>query len=373
MKKTIALIGLLFASAAFGASFDCNKASMPTEKAICTYPTVSTLDEQLASAYREQLRTVIDPSTLKSQQRAWVSQVRNKCEDVACLEAAYKSRIEELDVSAIKGPVASSFEPPAVSNLEPPATIPPQATQPGTTQALPQPEAQLPVAQPPEASKREIDDTPKVSQPPPASAAAVPPILHDQSSSGVPAEKKEATGLSSLQLKLIGLALLINAIVTIYLHRSDKLVIYKDYTDAAVTGLVPLVAIIAYFILRFFEVSPDIAEIIALAVFALLLVFVVISTARNNGWVSLFFLMSLITKVTIVGLYYAIMAFLMFSSGSARRKGERRDSYEARRRRDEQARIAAMAATTAGFIALSAWVCKENEFKPIGEYLLARA
>jgi len=101
---------LLFASAAFGASFDCNKASTPTEKAICAYPTVSALDEQLASAYREQLRTVNDPSTLKSQQRAWVSQVRNKCEDVACLEAAYKSRIEELNVSPINGPVASSFE-----------------------------------------------------------------------------------------------------------------------------------------------------------------------------------------------------------------------------------------------------------------------
>jgi uncharacterized protein len=373
MRKTIASIGFLFASVAFGASFDCTKANTPTEKAICAHPTVSALDEQLASAYREQLRTVNDPSTLKSRQRDWVSQVRNKCEDVACLEAAYKSRIEELDVSAIKGPVASSFEPPVVSNLEPPATIPPQATQPVTTQALPPPEAQLSVAQPPETSKREIEDAPHISPPPSASAAAVPPISRDQSSSSVPAEKKEATGLSSLQLKLIGLAWLINAIVTIYLHRSDKLVIYKDYTDAAVTGLVPLVAIITYFILRFFEVPPDIAEVIALAVFALLLVVVVISTARNNGGLSLFFLMSLITKVTIVGLYYAIMAFLLFSSGSARRKGERRDSYEARRRREEQARIAAMAATTAGFVALSAWVCKENEFTPIGEYLLAKA
>ena len=253
MRKTIATVGLLFASVAAGASFDCTKAGTPIEKVICANPTVSVLDDQLADAYREQLRTVTDPGTLKSQQRAWMSQIRNNCEDVTCLEAAYKSRIEELDGNAIKGPVASSFEPPVASASEPPAAIPPQVTQSETSQAHSQPEAQPPVVPPHETANREIEDAPQAAQPPSTSASAQPPTFNNPASSSFPAGKEEATGLTSLQLKLIGLALVINAIVTIYFHRNNKLVIYKDYTDAAFTGLAPLIAIIAYYILRFFS------------------------------------------------------------------------------------------------------------------------
>jgi len=99
MKKVIVVIGFLFTEMALAASFDCSKAGTPIEKAICSYPEISVLDEQLASAYRAALATSADQSQLKSEQRAWLGQVRNKCEDTNCLALAYKNRIEQLQTN----------------------------------------------------------------------------------------------------------------------------------------------------------------------------------------------------------------------------------------------------------------------------------
>jgi len=155
-----------------------------------------------------------------------------------------------------------------------------------------------------------------------------------------------------------------------YLHTAGKLVIYKDYTDAAFTGIAPLLSIIVYFLLRFFEVSPNIAMMVALGMFVILIFFVARSTAKNNNGLSMFFAMSLLAKLTIVGIYYAIMALLIYLrlSGSPRRKGEHYSTYEARLRREAQGNAALMAATTASIVALSAWFCKRAEFTPIDEY-----
>jgi hypothetical protein len=175
--------------------------------------------------------------------------------------------------------------------------------------------------------------------------------------------------MSSLQIKLLGLFLLVNSGLAIYYQRCDKLVIYNDFTDAVFTGLAPLAAILTNIFLQFFEIPMTPARIVALFVFSSLMFFVVRSTARENGGFSVFFLMSLLTKLTIVGLYYAVMAMLMYGSSSARRKGESYAAHEARCRKEAKANAVAMAAITAGFIAFSAWVCKNREFTAFGKYL----
>ncbi len=82
--------------------------------------------------------------------------------------------------------------------------------------------------------------------------------------------------------------------------------------------------------------------------------------------------MALVAKLTIIVVYYAGMAFLIFGSGSARRKGERRDSFEARQRREARQNKAMMAAFTAAFVFLTAWVCREDEFSSLGDYVSFR-
>lgn len=96
MKKLIVVAGLLFSITSYAASFDCQQASTPVEEAICTYPEIGSLDEQLASAYRSAINSSPDASRIKSEQRTWITQVRNKCEDTNCLITAYQSRISAI-------------------------------------------------------------------------------------------------------------------------------------------------------------------------------------------------------------------------------------------------------------------------------------
>ncbi len=178
----------------------------------------------------------------------------------------------------------------------------------------------------------------------------------------------EQRGITSLQFKLIALALLANTILTIKFHKEDKLIIYADYTDATITSSAPLISISIYLLLRFFEVPQDIAKAMSLVFFLFLYFFVARSTFINNNGMSIFFIMSMITKVTIVGLYYAVAAAFLLGAVSVRRRGESYAAYEARKRREAKVSAAAISTATGGFLALSAWVCKSSEFTSIKKY-----
>ena len=80
------------------ASFDCQKATTPVEKQICSDPAIDKLDAELGQLYQ----FVIDNSTKESRpalvaaQKVWLRQSRDKCTTAACLSDAYTSRIDEL-------------------------------------------------------------------------------------------------------------------------------------------------------------------------------------------------------------------------------------------------------------------------------------
>ena len=92
----------LFSSFAFfppltlAASFDCKKAFTLVEKQICFDPSLSTLDEQLATAYQKVLVLATDKDALKHQQREWLAKTRDQCMDQACLKTAYDQRLVQL-------------------------------------------------------------------------------------------------------------------------------------------------------------------------------------------------------------------------------------------------------------------------------------
>lgn len=90
----------LFATASHAASFDCARASTPTEHAICDNPQLSSLDEQTAGAYY----TMISNGSLSPQQVSQVKasqvkflQQRNACgANYNCLIDAYTSQMMYL-------------------------------------------------------------------------------------------------------------------------------------------------------------------------------------------------------------------------------------------------------------------------------------
>ncbi len=79
------------------ASFDCAKAFTPTEKIICSNTQLSNLDNVLMQSYKIALVNTKDSNSLKIQQRDWLANIRNQCNDSACLIKVYNDRISELN------------------------------------------------------------------------------------------------------------------------------------------------------------------------------------------------------------------------------------------------------------------------------------
>jgi uncharacterized protein len=100
--------GVAAAGAGHAASFDCAKASTPTEHAICDNPQLSMLDEQTAGLYytlisggAPEATTSVD--AVKKQQAAFVTK-RNQCgANYSCLIDAYTAQIMYLKAASGQG------------------------------------------------------------------------------------------------------------------------------------------------------------------------------------------------------------------------------------------------------------------------------
>lgn len=85
---------------AFGASFDCAKASLAAEKWVCENPDISRLDDRLARAYQSRLAEARVRSNARRDQARWLAEVRNECQTAACVRAAYMERLAEVESGA---------------------------------------------------------------------------------------------------------------------------------------------------------------------------------------------------------------------------------------------------------------------------------
>lgn len=92
-----ALAAALCAPLAGAASFPCEQARSAIEKAICASEEISQLDEYLGRYYAG-ARLALRHATacLAADQRNWLRQVRNPCQDAACLKRAYLERLAVL-------------------------------------------------------------------------------------------------------------------------------------------------------------------------------------------------------------------------------------------------------------------------------------
>lgn len=93
---TAASLTLLTANSLCAASFDCAKARTRVEKMICADARLAGLDELLGRFYSGALVVLQRSPCLRDEQRAWLTEVRNRCTDVACLQDAYMLRLSAL-------------------------------------------------------------------------------------------------------------------------------------------------------------------------------------------------------------------------------------------------------------------------------------
>lgn len=111
MKRTccFAIGWLAVTTPASPASFDCAGSLGAVERLVCSDKYVSELDDDLAAAYKKAIEATRDKQVLKSSQRTWIKDARDRCADQKCLRLAYKSRIRDLQgvvVSASPDPLA---------------------------------------------------------------------------------------------------------------------------------------------------------------------------------------------------------------------------------------------------------------------------
>lgn len=76
---------------------DCSKATSNADRLVCSNDRLAAAEEGMARAYRDALRRGVDRDRLRSSQREWNQEVRDRCNDAACLERAYAERMSELN------------------------------------------------------------------------------------------------------------------------------------------------------------------------------------------------------------------------------------------------------------------------------------
>jgi uncharacterized protein len=86
-----------FAGTASAASFHCTGKSSASEKIVCNDPHLSSLDDQLATAYQRARDASTDPRSVESARiQQWLWRQHN-CNDTACVQSWYERRIAEVD------------------------------------------------------------------------------------------------------------------------------------------------------------------------------------------------------------------------------------------------------------------------------------
>ena len=98
-KNLAKLLLMILPACAQAASFDCAKPATQVEHLICADPELSKLDEEMTEAYTAILQDQAKAKAAMAMQRMWL-EVRNDCNDPACLKTAYQARLRELHPAA---------------------------------------------------------------------------------------------------------------------------------------------------------------------------------------------------------------------------------------------------------------------------------
>lgn len=99
IKYVLVAVVAVFPLAGYSASFDCQKATMADEKAVCAERNLNDMDVEMATKYQF-LQGLFPMGTRGEMQDAQQIWLRNRQEcggDTACLTKSYESRLQQLD------------------------------------------------------------------------------------------------------------------------------------------------------------------------------------------------------------------------------------------------------------------------------------
>jgi len=91
-------------------SFDCLKARTLVEKIICASPNLAQIDSQMANMYQTLRTKSVDSKKIRNEQREWLKNKRNICEESECLMTVYKDRVRLLAFNLSQLPLRTTKE-----------------------------------------------------------------------------------------------------------------------------------------------------------------------------------------------------------------------------------------------------------------------
>lgn len=357
VRCVIFLLLSVMTSSAMAVSLDCLQASNYAEREICGDGFLTGANERLERTYWEAMELSEDQQALQHSQRQWID-LRDTCTDQKCLDDMLSQRHQVLLQyirEAKERALTSAWEEQEAQRQARYARE--QAERDAERARLDaerQERAQASVAAATMASQQSAAPQPQ-PQPQPPAAPPAGKSLWDRFTDG-PAWKYT-------------LLLLLGVLATaVSLHRSGELTIYIDYTDAMVTNLLPVAGLVAWGLLSWLDIHAFIPTFIAIAAVLLVLVFALITSWRANdaGWKVV---VSFLGKITLMGLFYVLIALLLASMLSTKYKDETRAQAAARNRRNHRAARIQIAGLTAGYTFLTRWLCRNSEFSSISECL----
>jgi len=349
-KGALALALGLIAGSVSAASFDCSKASGFAETEICRDGYLSGVDVVLDRIYKRAVAASSNPEGLRQSQRQWL-QTRNQCQDQKCLDKALGSRIQELER------IASDERAMAMQAREER-----EAAQRRAADAERERQAA--------ALANQQRQSAQMEQRTPSQASTLPAVRPSATKA-----KQESNPVATWFINgpgwkytlVLGLLLSIWAVVR---HHRGTATIYSDYTDALITNVLPALGIVTAAVCKWLEMPGVVSVFSVIAGFVLAITYAIYATVKNNrGGLSIF--LTLMAKLTLITVFYVVIGMLIASlfNGGARRKGESQARFESRMRRQGKATMALITALSAAYTALTAWVCRNPKFTPVGECL----
>lgn len=379
IRHATALVLALVTGNSIAASFDCTKAIGFSEVSICKDGYLSSVDSILARSYKKALSEAEHPYELRQSQREWLT-VRDQCTTQKCLDQTLGARITLLDNYARdeNSKAYTAEEKLRQEQREEQRQAEEFASAQRAEQArVVQEQARLQRQQPAQQQQAQTVQTqPQVAPAVPSYQAPANTIPVQQVRPAVQPAAEKPVLLKIWHAFWSGPAwkytLLTGLLITcwaIWRHHSEKATIYSDYTDAAITNLLPAFGAAVALIFRWLEM-PGLVQGIALAIGIILgVVYAVYATLRTNQG-ALSITLVIIAKLTIISVFYAVIGMLIASLFSnTKRKGESQARADARNRREKKQTMAQIAALSVAYTALTVWLCRRPEFTTLSECL----
>ncbi|GAB7530201.1 hypothetical protein PS3A_26120 [Pseudomonas sp. 3A(2025)] len=160
--------------------------------------------------------------------------------------------------------------------------------------------------------------------------------------------------------------LVIGVVACVFLHRRETLTVYTNFTDALVTNLVPLGALIVWGLLAWLELPSPIPQVIAVLMLVLAAVFAWISSWNANDalWKVV---ASFLCKMMLVSVFYALVLFLLLLLMPTRKKGETRREAEIRNYNQQVVADVVVQEMSYAYTFLSVWLCRYVEFSSLSD------